>query len=55
MSRKLTPEELKQLGIKAEQLKNKAVQQRQEVINEFEKQVGKELPIQLKDSTILDW
>ena len=55
MTRKLTPEELEQLKISAQEQKNRAIQQRDEVVNELEERINVPLPQEFRDTTILNW
>lgn len=55
MTRKLSPEELENIKLIAKDKKNKAIQQRNEVVNELQQRIEVPLPSELKDTTILNW
>lgn len=55
MTRKLSPEELENLKVIAKEQKNKAIQKRNEVVNELQQRIKVPLPPELKDTTILNW
>lgn len=55
MTRKLSPEELEKLKVIAKEQKDKAIQKRNEVVNELQQRIKVPLPQELKDTTILNW
>jgi len=46
---------LQNIKVIAKDKKNKAIQQRNEVVNELQQRIEVPLPSELKDTTILNW